>query len=178
MHSPHACPWTATQRLPAASDNTRLLHINIHMQALKGLPAWAARMHVLRAWGVLLLGWPAVPMQPAVSCTARVIALPHASSGSTENSEMPQPFHTMLSATVRALVSSMQARLSCCRRQSHICCWPTCNACGWRARLLKGGLDGMLQATSALPLMRELILGHAGCQLSLMQLLHDHTASS
>ena len=86
-----------------------MLHINIHMQALEGLPVWAARMHVLRAWGVLLLQWPAVPMQPAVSCTAKSIALPHASSGSTDNSKMPKPSHTILSAKAQVLMSLMQA---------------------------------------------------------------------
>ena len=57
-------------------------------------------------------------------------------------------------------------------------CWLTCDAGSWRARLLKGGLDGMLEPAGALALVRELILGHAGCQLSIMQLLHAHTVSA
>ena len=51
---------------------------------------------------------------------------------------------------------------------------PTCKACRWCACILKGRLDGLLQPACALPLMHELLLGHAGCQISLMQLLHSH----
>ena len=54
----------------------------------------------------------------------------------------------------------------------------TCQASCWCARILKGRLDGLLQPACALPLMRELLLGHAGCQVSLLQLLHMHQSLS
>ncbi len=47
----------------------------------------------------------------------------------------------------------------------------TYQACCGCARVLKGGLDGLLQPACALPLMDELLLGHAGRQISVLQFL-------
>ena len=47
----------------------------------------------------------------------------------------------------------------------------TYQACCGCARVLKGRLDGLLQPACALPLMDELLLGHAGRQISVLQFL-------